>query len=230
MPMTCARPPHDLSIMEVCRRCREETERYRRHEPHDDRYCWEMFRRAVRDRDDACWQAMTEIYHSTVTSWCRRAGADPSDVVDLVIEVWARFWQHFTLEKLAPDSGAAGALQYLKMCARSVVMDQARARRRHISLESAAGYADAAPTPADAHADQAARAELWRIVERHVRTERERVLVHLAFVIDMKPAEIAAARPDLFASVREVYSTTRNLLDRLRRSDALRAWLTEGDG
>ncbi len=227
--MTCASPPEYLSVAEVCRRCREETARYQRREPHDDRFCWEMIRRAVGQRDDDCWQALTEIYHAAVAAWCRRAGGDPPALDDLVTEVWAKFWRHFTLAKLAPDSGAAGVLKYIKMCARSVVMDHGRARSRDVPLESAAHRADATPTPADTYAEQATRDELWQLVESSIRNERERVVMHLTYVVGMKPAEIAAESPDLFPSAKEVYSTTRNVLDRLRRSDRLRAWLERED-
>ena len=227
--MTRVDRPEQLSAVEVCRRCREETARFQRREPHDDSFCWEMMRRAVGDRDADCWQAMTEIYHASVATWCRRAGGVVAELDDLVTEVWAKFWQHFTLEKLTPAGGAAAVLQYVKMCARSVVMDQGRARSRDIPLESAAQRADTRPTPADVQADQAARTELWQLVTRHLRNERERVVIYLSFVVGMKPAEIAAERPDLFPSVRDVYSTKRNVLDRLYRSDELRAWL-EGEG
>jgi len=61
-----------LSTVDVCQRCRDETANYRRREAHDDRYCFEMIRRAVAERDEHCWQELYAIYHDQVLSWCRR--------------------------------------------------------------------------------------------------------------------------------------------------------------
>src|SRR5690348_13302436 len=125
--MTCDAPPDRLSIEALCRRCREETARYRRGQSYDDRFCFDVFRRAVVERDDACWEQLNAIYREQVAAWCRRAGASqPTDVEELAVLAWEKFWASFTPQKLAASNGSAGVLRYLQMCAHSVVVDAHR--------------------------------------------------------------------------------------------------------
>src|SRR5438045_3365874 len=126
--MTVENPLAALSTVDVCRRCRDETANYRRREAHDDRYCFEMIRRAVAERDDHCWQELYAIYHDQVLSWCRRAGsASTADPDEMVVLAWGKFWHSYTPDKLATSSGTAGVLKYLQLCAYSVVTDVNRA-------------------------------------------------------------------------------------------------------
>jgi len=50
------------------------------------------------------------------------------------------------------------------------------------------------------------------------------VLMHLSLEIGLKPREIQAQRPDLFPDIKEVYTMTRNVFDRLRRSPEFHRW------
>ncbi len=54
------------------------------------------------------------------------------------------------------------------------------------------------------------------------------MLIYLKYELGLKSAEIQARRPDLFPSVGDVYRLERNILDRLRRSEALERWFAEG--
>lgn len=231
-----------MSPADLCRRCREETARYRRRESHDDQFCFQVIWRAVTRRDQDCWEGLVGVYGEQVAAWCRRAGGDPAEVEELAALAWAKFWQHYTAEKLASANGTAAVLRYLQVCAQSAVLDAARARgrrapveRQRSSSERAAPdaemlvnrYPDPAPTPEEVVTAQAASAEVWQAVDALLRTERERVLVYLTYELGLRSAEIQARRPDLFPSVKEVYSATRALHERLGRSSALRRWLEE---
>lgn len=216
-----------LPVAEVCRRCQDETARYRRREAHDDRFCFEVIRRAVVVRDERCWEELYAIYHDQVLAWCRRAGADSSaDPDELVLLTWGKFWRSYTAEKLATSSGTTGVLMYLKLCAHSVVTDQARSQTNTTSYDAApVERPDPDPTPEEAVTELASRAALWELIGRQLRNERERVLMHLLYQIGLKSAEVQSARPDLFPNVKLVYGMTRNVLDRLSRNKELREWL-----
>lgn len=224
-------PAAALASESLCRRCDDETARYRRREPHDDRFCFELFRRAIVNRDDACWSGLLRIYGEQVLAWCRRAGGEPAfDVEELAQLVWQKFWHSFTTKNLERARGTAGVLAYLQMCAMSVVIDAARARPNTISLHQKMIERPGDELPLD---DQIAAADelaaLWAIVRAHLRDEREVVLVSLMFEIGLKPAEAQARRPDLFPDVSDVYRTKRNLMDRLARDSALREWRDQFD-
>lgn len=218
--------PAALSTTEVSLRARQETARYYRGEPHDDRFSRELFRRAITRGDDACWSELLTLYADQVTSWCRRAAAGMNgDIDELVNLAWQRFWRNFTPVKLRSATATAQILRYLKMCAYSVTVDAVRRGPATLSLDaSCADRADDSPALDEWVMDGIKRAALWQVVEGCVHGERERVLVRLMFAEGMRSAEIQAHRPDLFADVTEVYRTTRNVLARLRRSAALRQW------
>jgi RNA polymerase sigma factor (sigma-70 family) len=222
-----------LSADAVCHRCREETARFRRHEPHDDRFCFDMIRRAIVDHDQHCWDAMIEIYRDLVLGWCHSAGNEAA-LADFAAEAWARFWQNYTEEKLnRAGRSTAAVLAYLKLCARSVVLDEAR-RREHMSLldpehaerineiEGATGGASSRVEPADLSA-------FWSLILDHLKDERERLLVYLSYELDLTPAEIQRRYPDHFPTVDDVYKGRRNILDRLGRSKDLARWLSAQD-
>ena len=224
-------PPASLPTAELCRRCREETGRYRRHEPSDDHFCFELIRRAVVLRDEQCWEELYAVYRDYVVSWCRKSGAESSmtEIDELVTLTWEKFWHSYTPEKLQHASGAAAVLGYLKMCARSVVLDQARGRSRNIPLdEGAHEQPDTAPTPSEHHAGRAVRQEFWAMIDRHLHDERERILVHLRYELGLKPSEVYARHPELFPTIQDVYRVIRNVIDRLRRSKDLGDWLADG--
>lgn len=213
--MICLDEPELMPAPEICRRCREETERYRRRESHDDRYCFEVMRRAIVHRDDRCWEALHAVYGEQVLAWCRKgAGGLNAEPDELVALAWAKFVRSFTPEKLRLASGAAGVLGYLKACAVSVTIDLRRGQDLTVPFDEAIGEQRSADSPAEIHAAQVRRAEFWALVDAHLRDERE-----------LRPAEIQRQRPDLFPDIRLVYTTRRNVHDRLRRSPRLRAWL-----
>ncbi len=219
-----------LALSEVVDGCRDETVRYRRGEAHDDRFCFELFRRAIAERVEPCWEALQTIYRDQVLAWCRRAGRAGEDFEELAAVAWEKFWQHFTPGKLASAGGTPAVLGYLKTCAMSAAVDAARATaasQRWLDAGELEGP-DRQPLPGDVQADRAAAAVLWQLVDARLRNDRERMLVHLTYEIGLKPAEIQARRPDLFPSTGDVYQATQTILKRLRRTPGLRAWFESG--
>jgi DNA-directed RNA polymerase specialized sigma24 family protein len=211
---------------ELARRARDEMAHYRRNEPHDDRYAFELFHRTLVEGERVGWQVIVELYEDQLQAWCSWAsGRDGQRAEDLAARTWERFWRSYTPAKLAHAGGLAGILRYLKLCAGSVAIDAARERHTLESLEYlSVDPGDSAPSPADMAIRGAAREAFWQIIEGQLTDERERVVVSLRYTWGYRPAEIQTQRPDLFPTVQEVYRVTRNVLDRFRRCDELRRW------
>lgn len=224
--------PERLPPADLCRHAREQMARYRKGLPSDDRFNLEMFRRAVAERDERCWQDLYDLYAEQIQSWCRQSGAGLRiDVDEAVVRTWAKFWANYTPAKLAAASGVAAVLAYLRMCARGVMMDAAREQQRSARGEAglpldhaAVQQAASTPAPDDGVAADVAAEMLWQAVHRCLRDARERELVLLTFELGPRPAQVQARRPDLFPTIADVYRVTRNMLDRLRRAPELRAW------
>ena len=213
----------DLTVYDLRRAAADETTRYRRGDEHDDRYAFELFRRAIGERNGEAWEALLGLYNPQVVYWCTRARTSSDDVDELVSATWAKFWRSFTPAKLADAPQTSAVLRYLKLCATSVAIDAGRRTSATVAMgeESLVG---AAVSPIDDLLERIAHELLWRVVEEQLNSAEERAFMRLAFLHGMKPAEVQQARPDLFPSVQEVYRTRHGVLNRLRRCPALRRW------
>src|SRR3954468_20434187 len=59
----------ELPVLELARRCHEETLRFLRGDERDDAFCFEIFQRAVVRRDDQAWQAIVAQYRGIVLAY-----------------------------------------------------------------------------------------------------------------------------------------------------------------
>jgi hypothetical protein len=190
----------------------------------DDRFALELLRRALTD-DVLAWSAFTTQYRRLLLRVVRRhagsllADEDEGYWVDRTME---RFWHAVRARGLHGFPSLAAVLQYLKLCARSVLLDELRARRspRLTALEdAAAGRTHMEPAVLG---DLAAR-ELWQLVAAETRTDAERAVAYLSFVEGRQPREIYQWQRDRWHSVHDVYRVKRTLLERLRRNERIRA-------
>ena len=67
--------PAQMEIGALVRRCIAESERFYRGQPHDTSFAYELFRRALVERDELAWEHIYTHYGSLVESWVRRSGA-----------------------------------------------------------------------------------------------------------------------------------------------------------
>jgi DNA-directed RNA polymerase specialized sigma24 family protein len=221
----------ELPIVELARRCREETLRFLGGGDRDDTYCFEIFHRAVVDRSDAAWEAIVAQYRGIVLAYVGQhtVAALLRESEDYWINrAFQRFWTAVGPERFSNFPDLASLLKYLKLCVHSVLMDDMRARR----ASSSTSLDDVPETlPAQTNAERSvvgklSGQQLWDAITRELQDESERQVVLLSFARDLKPAEIAGRHPELFASVADVYRVKRNVIERLRRNPEIRSFLT----
>lgn len=217
------------SLNEVARRCREETERFFQRLVHDTRYCYELFRRALAQRDGEAFELLMLNYRSLMDSWVRRhpkfsqTGEDAELFANTAFE---RLWMAIPPANFGHFPDLRALLRYLQMCAHCSVADYVRSTQQTVSLEPADPDAPPRELPApEAGLSAAEKSEIWKAVAVEMRTEKERIVLHCCYALDMKPSEIYQAYPTVFASVQDVYRTKQNVLERLRRNEALRRFL-----
>jgi DNA-directed RNA polymerase specialized sigma24 family protein len=221
-----------MSVPDLTSRCRDETARFRRGEPSDERYCFELIRRAVCNRDDAAWQVVLAQYRGMVLAWVRQhtsAAALGEEDDYWVTSAFERFWAAVGPTRFGAFPGLAAVLRYLKMCTHSVLIDETRARRHTevTSLEEAEQEADGQADLETLALGTLAGRELWSTILRVLTEEVDRRVLYLSFASGLKPGEIHERHPDLFATVADVYRIKRNALDRLRRSAEIRGFLDD---
>lgn len=215
----------DLTILE--RRCATEGERFYRGQAHDTRYAYELFRRALVERDEAAWAVVYQQYYALVESWVRRSGAFASSGETgefFVVLAFTRFWQAISPERFASFATLAALLHYLQLCAGCVVIDSVRSQSwAEVLPEHAIPQNHGSHTSPDEEAmSRVNRAEFWHYINAQMNNEAERVVILNSFVLGMKPGDIYSNRPDLFENVNEVYNVKRNVLGRLSRNQELR--------
>jgi DNA-directed RNA polymerase specialized sigma24 family protein len=217
-----------LPLPRIAERCQDESARYARHLDNDPRFCFELFRRAIRDGDHRAWSAVYSQYTQNtpiVRAWVEGHSLFPAtgEAADYFINrAFERMWSALDAEKFARFDSLAALLRYLKMCINSAITDYVRSRRREdLPLEEAYQH----PSPAIG-IEGLREAELWQMIGRRVVDNRERTALICRYGLGMKPNEIYADYPQLFGSVREVYNALQLTLRRLRRDEQLAAYLS----
>lgn len=229
-PSTSTTAPGDPRLMDLSslsRRALAESRRFYQHETYDQRYAYELFRRALVARDEAAWVRLFEQYTPLVEHWVRRTGAftvsgETSDF--FVGAAFTRFWRAIPPERFSAFSSLASLLNYLRRCAACVVIDAARTQSYADLLpEECVNWNDQRLGHADEEAtERVSREEFWHLVDGLLESEAERVVVRCSYLLGMKPGEIYARWQSLFTSVEEVYTLKRAILGRLRRNAELR--------
>ncbi|HEY3110768.1 MAG TPA: sigma-70 family RNA polymerase sigma factor [Chloroflexota bacterium] len=228
--MTFDLDPAAMSLPGLARACAEETSKYKRGETVRDSYCMELLRRAICDRDGAAWEVLLTQYRGLVLAWVRQhpASATLAEEGDYwVMRVFERFWMAVGPDRFGSFGQLAGVLRYLKMCVHSVLLDEARARAAR-PAETLDDLEADLPDRVDVEAevlDRVSGPDLWAAIERVLIDESERRVIYCSFALEMKPSEIHAREPELFATVADVYRIKRNAIDRLRRSADIREYL-----
>jgi len=222
-----AADPVQMETSALIRRGIVESERFYRGQPHDPQFAYELFRRALVDREDMAWEHIYTHYSSLVDSWVRRCGAFSSSGESseyFVTLAFTRFWRAITPERFASFPTLSSLLQYLQRCTGCVVIDSVRAQSWSEMLpEESIPFERAARTAPDEEAlEHVNRQEFWDYINAQLNDEAEQVVVFDFFVLGMKPGDIYDHRPDLFGSVKDVYNVKRNVLGRLSRNGELR--------
>lgn len=218
--------PSDLPVEELRGQAQAEEASYTRGEASDDTAGLELFRRAIDEHDEAAWGAVIDIYRGMLISLASRRvvrGLVSEDNTFCVDRAFERFWRATHNGRVHQFDDLASVLKYLKMCLGSVLLDEARARRRQawVSIDSMSPQDAVSADPTTQVDDRLAAGELWREIYAELPDAHERLVAQLSFVAGMSPREILARHPETFHDVFDVYRTKRNMVDRLRRSRCL---------
>lgn len=223
-------PLQDMSMNDLALRCEQETNRYFKRLAFDSGFCFELFRRAIQDGSKTAWDFICTQYQALVTGWViqhHSFAATHEDAEFFVNGAFGKISGTITAEKFGSFSDLGYLLRYLKMCVHSVIMDYTRTVD-YTSLynwDEATDEKDEDPSPEEQAIDHSDRQRLWQFIRDRLHDEKERLIVHGSFVLDLKPQEIYDHFPATFEDVDEVYRIKQNVIARLRRDAELRKLL-----
>lgn len=228
--------PKYLDLTDLADHCAKETELFFRHRDHDTRYCFELFRRAVCENDQAAWELIYHQYQSLVTGWVMQHKgfkASGEEAQYFVTGVFGKISTILTAEKFEKFLDLQSLLYYLKMCVHSAITDYNRMADHasvHVSLEELTVEVKASnPATEDDVADRLDRQSFWTWMKGKLNDEKERLVIEGVFVLALKPRELCDHYKNRFAGVEEVYRIKQNVLARLRRDAEFRKYLGKDD-
>ena len=219
---------NQLTIAGLAQHCAHETDLFFQRQSYDPRFCYELFRRAIADRNEQAWECIYIQYHALVTGWVHKhlmfaaTGEEPAYFVNRAFE---KLWASLPAERFGRFPDLKAVLRYLQMCVHSVIIDYVRTTDRAEQEKDVDSQTVAGPDTQDHVLDHVQRQEFWRWLNAHLHDEKERIVVHGSFVLNLKPRDLYDQYPHLFSDVDEVYRVKQNVMVRLRRDPELEQFL-----
>jgi DNA-directed RNA polymerase specialized sigma24 family protein len=224
-------PPEVLALSpsQLRQRCAAVQRGMAVHEP----FCYELFRRAIVQKDQRCWEEIFDHYQSFVRSWLKKMV--PSGRVheieeqEMITIIFGKFWRSYDRTRFSRAQHVGQILSYLQSCVVSCVNDERRKQKRK-GLKTVEWNDQTPDSDALEHLEDVLKViycqQVWQKLEELCQTEQERVILRLSVVDDCKPKEIAELRPELFVDADDVYPIKRKLMERLRANEDLHRFLS----
>jgi hypothetical protein len=224
-------PPDQMSLAALEKCCQREMLNYRKGVAYDDRYCLEIFYRALKKQDDQANELLMRSFRGMAIGWLRSHPRYDSAIRyesedNYVVEAFARLW-NARRDKTTNFESLGAALIYLKRSLLTAVQDTLRFYEKQMLqlAEPGSGSPDepVAQEENDGH-------ELWEVLQSFLPNEHEKALAYLMFHCNLKPREVMQHRPGMFKDVNEIYHMHRNIMDRIKRNlDQIRWRLSDGE-
>jgi DNA-directed RNA polymerase specialized sigma24 family protein len=183
---------------------------------------YELFRRAIVERDEQAWATIHARYRPLLAAWACRCGASARTseaAADIADRALARAWAALTPASFTAFPTLAHLLAYLRICVRSTAIDCARAQ---FTAERSVISTNPIASPEQIVLANFDRTTLWHMVLGLIASPTERVALIMSCVYGLPPRAIQARYPQLFPDVAAVYVTKRNLFYRLRQHQEVR--------
>jgi len=226
--------PQQLTLADLTQRCAQETTLYFKHQGHDTRYCFELFRRAIQDGDKSVWELICVQYQPLVAGWVHQHygfEASGEEVQYFVNGAFGKISSTITTDRFGSFSDVGSLLRYLKLCVHSVIVDHNRTvdHTNLYALYDASEEESADPSPEEQAMDRSHGRALWDLIDSRLHDEKERAVVRGSFTLDLKPQELYEHFRSVFSDIDEIYRVKQNVLSRLRRDPEIRKLLGGDD-
>ena len=228
---------HALTLAGITHRCARETELFFQRRSSDPHYCFELFRRAIMERNQRAWELVYAQYRPLVTGWVERHPAFPTSGEEaqyFVNRAFEKMWAVLAPDRFGQFLDLRSLLRYLQMCVHSAILDQVRAAEQaSVGTQADIGSAEkesGGPNVEDQALAQVHGQEFWKEIDARLQNEKERRVVYGSFVLALKPREIYTRSQETFRDVHEVYRIKENVLARLGRDEELKKSLGEDAG
>jgi DNA-directed RNA polymerase specialized sigma24 family protein len=197
-----------------------------------DAVCYDLFRRAIEQRDADAWADIGRQYRGLLAAWAAQSSARnmiaelPEDIAD---QAFARAWAALSSAQFSAFPHIASLLAYLRTCVRATVIDHAREQASQQRAAQSIESSGVSAAPEQAVLEELDRTELWQLIMDMTNSLQEQIIVRECLVYALPPRTIQARHPDIFADVMHVYRVKRNLINRFQRNRDLQQLWRERD-
>ena len=198
--------PQKLTLVGLAYHCKKQSSHFQRGHSSDSSFCYELWRRALEERDEEAWIFVYAQYERLVISYIKRHPFYNNcyeEASSFVPEIFARMWQAIPPERFYKFTSLGALLKFLQVSVYRLILDRCRAEPPlpTLSLNS---------QPIDSQ-------KFWECVERTAKGDKERIIIRERLRDERKPAEILKRHPSLFKNKKNIFRTTEYLRARLRR-------------
>jgi len=218
-----------MAVEDLAQKCAQETDLFFTHHDYDSSYGFELFRRAVRNKDERALEVVITQYQPLVARWVDRWMNKHPDFLfineeaqDFIAQAFERFWASFTPAKFDKSQNLAAILRYLQMCVHGAITDAWRKFRRIRLEQELRDEEQEFSQPESTPEELLQNDEFWQLIKKKSKDLKEYTVVYASFSLALSPREILAEYPGLFRDIKETYQYKANLLDRLERDDEIR--------
>ena len=218
-----------MALEDLAQKCAQETDLFFTHHDCDSSYGFELFRRAVRNKDERALEVVITQYQPLVARWVNRLidqhpdfSSINEEAQDFIAQSFERFWASFTPAKFDKSRNLAAVLRYLQMCVHGAITDAWRKSRRIRLEQEIRDEEQEFFQPESTPEDLLQNDEFWQLIMKKAKDPKEYVVVYASFSLALSPREILAEYPGLFRDIKEIYQYKANLLDRLERDDEIK--------
>ncbi len=211
--MSSNKSPRDLSLPELQEHCTQETLSFRQGHGEEGWHCYEIFRRAIVEKNERAWDALVEQYRKQVTQWVTRYshGKGFQDEPDFFVNsVFEKFWRrNFSPIEFSRFPNVKSLMGYLRMCVGSVMLDYGRVQKRievdyldDLSEHRLQTQTISVQTWMEHHLEQE---EFWNDVRVKLNDDQVFKVVYASFVLKLKPLEIFDYFPSEYGDIQAIY-------------------------
>jgi DNA-directed RNA polymerase specialized sigma24 family protein len=218
--------PSSLPLSVLAHNCAQQTLLFFQRVASDTRYCLEIFRRAIVDKNEQAWALLHDTYRDQIQRWVRRHPAfracheDEDYFVNRSME---KFWQAIPPAQFDRFPDISHLLSYLQMCVNSTICGYLRTRARtkyEVDLDEAEEHASKELLEEDVLTQKQGK-ELWSMVIERLNNDKEIQVAYESFLLDLKPGDIFIRHAEAYENPKEIYRIKENILSRLRRDSDL---------
>lgn len=213
--------PESVPTSALAQRCKEETDKFKRNQPNNPEYCFQLFWRALAERSDEALSHVYRIYFSSLYKSIRYKfpTIKDEDIEHFFLIGLSKFVRELRSDKIDNFSTLAAIISYLNTCVYNVIKEYLRKKR--VSTVPLDPTVRSNPTATSL--DRGIRLhEIWARICQLIPDEKDQFLARRLFIEHLKPSQILEFYPNSFRDTEEIRIARQRIVRTLSRDSGLR--------